>query len=206
MVLGQSNKTQVPRSRSRVTASAYLSSIGRWDKLVAGRWKRNDSPFLCSPASARFEILRHQKLDTSPFAYWLGCDAGVTPDLAREKLEPYFIRHSTRTIWNEVTLHSLLRANEIASPFYSPPKVGEPMDQDEPDPEPIPIQHTGSSSLADRLDYGEGGSFSKTPSDAHELRACISYFDSLAPQGTARASTAELTEELTRDLYTENLE
>ncbi|KIJ35212.1 hypothetical protein M422DRAFT_262593 [Sphaerobolus stellatus SS14] len=200
----------------------------KWDKLVAGRWKRNDSPFLCSPAPVRFEIPRHQKLDTSQFTYWLGCDAGVTPDLAREKLEPYIIRRSTRTIWNEVILRSLLRANEIASlkgsamnhfrvqddllplvqgsPFYSPPKVGEPMDQDEPDPEPIPIQHTGSSSLADRLDYGEGGSFSKPPSDAHELRARISYFDSLVPQGTACASTAELAEELTRDLYAKNLE
>ncbi|KIJ32461.1 hypothetical protein M422DRAFT_265792 [Sphaerobolus stellatus SS14] len=73
------------------------------------------------------------------------------------------------------------------------------MDQDESDPEPIPIQHTGSSSLANRLDYGEGGSFSKPPSDTHELWARISYFDSLVPQGTARASTAELTEELTQE-------
>ncbi|KIJ55082.1 hypothetical protein M422DRAFT_239709, partial [Sphaerobolus stellatus SS14] len=143
-----------------------FSSIGRWEKLVAGQWKRNDSLFLCSPTPARYEIPHHQKLDTSQFAYWLGCDAGVTPELAREKLEPYFIQRSTRTIWNEVTLHSLLRANEIASlkgvamnhfrihddliplvqgsPFYSPPMMGEPMDQDELDPEPIPIQHTGS--------------------------------------------------------------
>ncbi|KIJ53157.1 hypothetical protein M422DRAFT_242279 [Sphaerobolus stellatus SS14] len=205
-----------------------FSSIGRWDKLVAGRWKRNDSPFLCSPAPARFEIPHHQKLDTSQFAYWLGCDAGVTPDLAREKLKPYFIRRSTRTIWNEVTLRSLLRANEIASlkgsamnhfrvhddllplvqgsPFYSPPKVGEPMDQDEPDPEPIPIQHTGSSSLADRLDYGEGGSLSQPPANTRELQARVSYFDSLVPQGTVHASTAELSEELTRELYVENIE
>ncbi|KIJ28730.1 hypothetical protein M422DRAFT_269938 [Sphaerobolus stellatus SS14] len=205
-----------------------FSSIGRWEKLVVGRWKRNDSPFLCSPVPVRFEIPRKQKLDSSEFAYWLGCDAGVTPDLAREKIEPYFIQRSTRTIWNKVTLRSLLRANEIASlkggamnhfrvhddllplvqgsPFYFPPTAGEPMDQDEPDPEPIPIQHTGSPSLADRLDYGEGGSFSKPPSDTHELRARVSYFDSLVPQGTARASTAELTEELTRDLYAENLE
>ncbi|KIJ35031.1 hypothetical protein M422DRAFT_262770 [Sphaerobolus stellatus SS14] len=205
-----------------------FSSIGRWDKLVAGRWKRNDSHFLCSPAPARYEIPRHQKLNTSQFAYWLGCDAGVTPDLAREKLEPYFIQRSTRTIWNEVTLCSLLRANEIASlkggtmnhfrvhddllplvqgsSFYSPPTVGEPMDQDEPDPEPIPIQHTGSSSLADRLDYGEGGSFSQPPADTRELQARISYFDSLVPQGTIHASMAELSEELTHKLYVDNLE
>ncbi|KIJ25708.1 hypothetical protein M422DRAFT_273290 [Sphaerobolus stellatus SS14] len=198
-----------------------FSSIGRWEKLVSGQWKRNDSPFLCSPTPARFEVPRKQKLDSSEFAYWLGCDAGVTPSLAREKIEPYFIRRSTRTIWNEVTLRSLLRANEIASlkgnttnnfrvhddllplvqgsPFYFPPTVEEPMDQDESDPEPIPIQQAGSVSLTDRLDYGEGGSFSKPPSDAHELRARVSYFDSLAPQGTARASTAELTEELTPD-------
>ncbi|KIJ37922.1 hypothetical protein M422DRAFT_259539 [Sphaerobolus stellatus SS14] len=205
-----------------------FSSIGRWEKLVAGWWKRNNSLFLCSPTLARYEIPRHQKLDTSQFAYWLGCNAGVTPKLAREKLEPYFIRRSTRTIWNEVTLRSLLRANEIASLkgvamnhfcvhddllplvqgslFYSPSMMGEPMDQDELDPEPIPIQHTGSSSLADRLDYGEGGSFSQPPANARELRARISYFDSFVPQGTVRAATAELSEELTRELYAENHE
>ncbi|KIJ43651.1 hypothetical protein M422DRAFT_252890 [Sphaerobolus stellatus SS14] len=157
-----------------------------------------------------------------------GCDTGVTPKLAREKLEPYFIQRSTRTIWNKVTLRSLLRANEIASlkgvamnhfhvhddllplvqgsPFYSPPMMGEPMDQDELDDEPILIQHTGSSSLANRLDYGEGGSFSKPPADACELQARISYFDSFIPQGTVRASTAELSEELTRELYADNHE
>ncbi|KIJ36579.1 hypothetical protein M422DRAFT_260922 [Sphaerobolus stellatus SS14] len=65
-----------------------FSSIGRWDKLVAGRWKRNNSLFLCSPAPARYKIPHHQKLNTSQFAYWLGCNAGVTPELAQEKLEP----------------------------------------------------------------------------------------------------------------------
>ncbi|KIJ43522.1 hypothetical protein M422DRAFT_253098 [Sphaerobolus stellatus SS14] len=205
-----------------------FSSIGRWEKLVAGRWKRNDSLFLCSPTPARYEIPCHQKLDTSQFAYWLGCDAGVTPELAREKIKPYFIRRSTRTIWSKVTLCSLLRANQIASLkgvtmnhfhvhddllplvqgslFYSPPTVGEPMDQNELDPEPILVQHTGSSSLADRLDYGEGGSFSQPPADTRELQARISYFDSLVPQGTVRASTAELSEELTRELYADNHE
>ncbi|KIJ32218.1 hypothetical protein M422DRAFT_266022 [Sphaerobolus stellatus SS14] len=84
--------------------------------------------------------------------------------------------------------------------------VGEPMDQDEPDPEPIPIQHTGSSYLANTLDYGEGGSFSQPPADACELQARISYFDSLVPQGTVRASTVELSEELTCELYAENIE
>ncbi|KIJ28847.1 hypothetical protein M422DRAFT_269812 [Sphaerobolus stellatus SS14] len=45
------------------------------------------------------------------------------------------------------------------NPFYTPPSVGEPMDQDEPVPEHTPSQPTaGSSSLADRLDYGEEGS------------------------------------------------
>ncbi|KIJ49041.1 hypothetical protein M422DRAFT_246824 [Sphaerobolus stellatus SS14] len=92
------------------------------------------------------------------------------------------------------------------SPFYFPPTVEEPMDQDEADPEPIPIQHTGSSSLADRLDYGEGGSFSQPPANPRELWARVSYFDSLVPQGTIRASTAELSEELTRELYAENIE
>ncbi|KIJ28931.1 hypothetical protein M422DRAFT_269713 [Sphaerobolus stellatus SS14] len=187
-----------------------FSSIGRWEKLVAGRWKRNDSLFLCSPTPARYEIPRHQKLDTSQFTYWLGCDAGVTPELAREKIEPYFIQRSTRTIWNKVTLCSLLRANEIASLkgvamnhfrvhddllplvqgslFYSPPT------------------HTGSSSLANRLDYGEGGSFSQPPADACELQAHISYFDRFVPQGTVCASMAELSEELTRELYVDNHE
>ncbi|KIJ37864.1 hypothetical protein M422DRAFT_259474 [Sphaerobolus stellatus SS14] len=173
-----------------------FSSIRRWDKLVAGRWKRNDSPFLCSPAPARYKIPHHQKLDTSQFAYWLGCDAGVTPDLAREKIEPYFIR------WKRHEPLPLVQG----SPFYSPPTVGEPMDQDEPDPEPILLQHTGSSSLANRLDYGEGGSFSQPPANACELWARISYFDSLVPQGTVRASMAELSEEFTCKLYTENIE
>ncbi|KIJ56334.1 hypothetical protein M422DRAFT_239557 [Sphaerobolus stellatus SS14] len=200
----------------------------RWDQLVAGQWKRNDSPFLCSLAPVRYAIPCHQRLNKGHFAYWLGCDPGVTPKLAQEKLEPYFIRHFTRMIWNKVTLHSQLRANEIASlkggvmnhfrvhddllpfiqesPFYSPPMVGEPMDQDEPDPEPNPIQHsTGPSSLADRLDYGEGGSFSQPPADACELQARISYFDSLVPQGTTCASMVELTEELTHKLYMNNL-
>ncbi|KIJ46984.1 hypothetical protein M422DRAFT_249265 [Sphaerobolus stellatus SS14] len=85
--------------------------------------------------------------------------------------------------------------------------VGEPMDQDETDPEPNPIQHTaGSSSLANRLDYGEGGSFLHPPADAHELWARVSYFDSLVPQGTACESTAEITEALTRDMYTDTHE
>ncbi|KIJ47824.1 hypothetical protein M422DRAFT_248398 [Sphaerobolus stellatus SS14] len=216
-------------AEAEVLLQHIFSSVGRWDQLVAGRWKRNDSIFLCSPAPARYTMPRHQKLDKSHFAYWLGCDTGVAPTLAREKLKPYFIGRSTRTIWNEVTLCSQLRANEIASlkggimnhfrvhedllplvqesPFYFPPTVGEPMDQDKPDPEPYPIQHTaGSASLADRLDYGEGSSFSQPPADARELRACISYYDSLVSQGTTCASTAELTEELTRDLYTDHLE
>ncbi|KIJ26310.1 hypothetical protein M422DRAFT_272655 [Sphaerobolus stellatus SS14] len=196
-------------AEAEVLLQSIFSTVGRWDQLVTGRWKRNDSPFLCSPAPVRYTIHRNQKLNRGTFSYWLGCEAG--------------------TIWNEVTLHSQLRANEITSlkggimnqfhvhddllplvqesPFYSPPSVGEPMDQDETDPEPTPIQPTaGSSSLADRLDYGEGGSFSCPPVDTHELRACISYYDSLVPQGTACESTAELTEELTRDLYTDNLE
>ncbi|KIJ26866.1 hypothetical protein M422DRAFT_272016 [Sphaerobolus stellatus SS14] len=140
-----------------------FSSIGRWEKLVSGQWKRNDSLFLCSPTPARFEIPRKQKLD------------GQRDCLVEGKPHEQFL-------------------------------MEEPMDQDEADPEPVQIQQAGSVSLADRLDYGEGGSFSKPPSDAHELRARVSYFDSLVPQGTACASTAELTEELTRDLYAENLE
>ncbi|KIJ50732.1 hypothetical protein M422DRAFT_245393 [Sphaerobolus stellatus SS14] len=179
-----------------------FSSIGRWEKLVAGRWKRNDSPFLCSPTPARYEIPHHQKLDTSQFAYWLGCNAGVTPELAREKIEPYFIRRSTRTIWNEVTLRSLLRANEIAL------LKGVAMNHFRVHDDLLPCTREPVllSPYADRLDYGEGGSFSQPPADARELQACISYFDSFVPQGTVRASTAELSEELTRELYTDNNE
>ncbi|KIJ55593.1 hypothetical protein M422DRAFT_240205 [Sphaerobolus stellatus SS14] len=200
-------------AEAEVLLQYIFSSVGRWDQLVTGRWKRNDSPFL-------FHLLVGLRGWGHP---------GVTPSLAREKLKPYFIRRSTRMIWNKVTLHSQLQANEIASlkggimnqfrihddllslvqesPFYFPPSVGEPMDQDETDPEPNPIQPpAGSSSLADRLDYGEGGSFSRPPANTHELQARISYYDSLVPQGTACESTAELTEELTRNLYVDNLE
>ncbi|KIJ37811.1 hypothetical protein M422DRAFT_259674 [Sphaerobolus stellatus SS14] len=186
--------------------------------MIAGQWKRNDSLFLCSPTPARYQINRNQKFNRRAFAYWLGCDAGVTPALARDKLKPYFVRRAAKTIWNEVTLHSQLRANEIASLKGNPMNqfrahddllplvMGEPMDQDV-DPEPNPIQHTtGSSSLADRLDYGEGGSFSHPPASAHELRTRVSYFDSLIPQGTARDSTVEITEALTHDMYVDNHE
>ncbi|KIJ22966.1 hypothetical protein M422DRAFT_276547 [Sphaerobolus stellatus SS14] len=143
-------------AETEVLLQSIFSTVGRWDQLVTGQWKRNDSPFLCSSAPARYTMHCNQKLDRGTFAYWLGCKAG--------------------TIWNKVTLCSQLWANEIAllkggtmnqfrihddllpfvreSPFYSPPSVGEPMDQDESDPEPTPIQPTaGSSSLADRLDY-----------------------------------------------------
>ncbi|KIJ43481.1 hypothetical protein M422DRAFT_253374 [Sphaerobolus stellatus SS14] len=199
--------------------------LGRWDQLVTGRWKRNDSSFLCSPAPARYTMHRNQKIDRNTFTYWLGSEAGVTPNLARGKLEPYFVHQATKTIWNEVTLRSQPRANEITSlkggflnqfcahddllplmqgsPFYYPSSMGEPMDQDESDPEPTLSQPTvGSSSLADRLDYGEGGSLTHPPVDAQGLRARISYFDSLVPQGTVRTSTAELTTEL----YVDNIE
>ncbi|KIJ41829.1 hypothetical protein M422DRAFT_255153 [Sphaerobolus stellatus SS14] len=98
---------------AEVQLQHIFSSVGRWDQLVAGQWKRNDSIFLCSPAPARYTIPHHQNLDKSHFTYWLGCDAGVTPTLAREKLEPYFIRRSTRTIWNEVTLRSQLRPTRL---------------------------------------------------------------------------------------------
>ncbi|KIJ40502.1 hypothetical protein M422DRAFT_256463 [Sphaerobolus stellatus SS14] len=143
-------------------------------------------------------------IDKRAFTYWLGCEAGVTPDLAQDNLEPYFVRRVTKTIWNKVTLRSQLWANKIASlkggivnqfhvhddltpliqesPYYFPPSVGEPMNQDESDPEPTLKQPpVGSSSLADRLDYGEGGSLTRPPADAHELQARISYFDSLVP-------------------------
>ncbi|KIJ30408.1 hypothetical protein M422DRAFT_268063 [Sphaerobolus stellatus SS14] len=199
--------------------------VGKWDQLVTGQWKRNDSLFLCSLAPARYNLHCNQKFDRGTVAYWLGCEAGVTPNLALEKLKPYFIFQATKTIWNEVTLRSHLQANEIASlkgcimnqfrvhndilplvwesPFYFPPSVGGPMDQDEPDPDPTLSQPTaGSSSLADRLDYGEGGSFSCPPVDTRELQARVSYFDSLVPQGTGCESTEELTEEL----YMDNLE
>ncbi|KIJ50040.1 hypothetical protein M422DRAFT_245842 [Sphaerobolus stellatus SS14] len=121
-------------AEAEVLLQSIFSTIGKWDQMIAGQWKRNDSPFLCSP---------------------------------------------------------------------TPASVGEPMDQDESDPEPTLSQPpVGSSSLANRLDYGEGGSLTHPPADAQELRARISYFDSLVPQGTIHESTAELTVEL----YADNLE
>ncbi|KIJ46732.1 hypothetical protein M422DRAFT_249900 [Sphaerobolus stellatus SS14] len=212
-------------AEAEVLLRSIFSTVGKWDQMIAGQWKRNDSPFLCSPTPVRYKTHRNQKFGRNTFAYWLGCKAGVTPDLAQDKLEPYLVHQATKTIWNKVTHHFQLWANEIASlkggpmnqfrvqddlllliqesPFYYPPSTEEPMDQDEPDPEPTLSQPmVGSSSLADRLDYGEGGSFTHPPVDAPELRAHISYFDSLAPQGTVRESTVELTVEL----YTDNLE
>ncbi|KIJ53065.1 hypothetical protein M422DRAFT_243036 [Sphaerobolus stellatus SS14] len=89
------------------------------------------------------------------------------------------------------------------SPFYIIPNVGEPMDQDEPDLEHTLSQPTaGSSSLANRLDYGEDMFFSCPPVDVQDLRERISYFDSTVPKGTECAST----EELTCDLYVDNVE
>ncbi|KIJ26558.1 hypothetical protein M422DRAFT_272381 [Sphaerobolus stellatus SS14] len=197
-------------TEAEVLLQSIFSTVGKWDQMIAGQWKRNDSLFLCSPIPARYQINHNQKFDRRAFAYWLGCDTGVTPALARDKLEPYFVRCATKTIWNEVTLHSQLRANKIASlkgTSMNQFRRGELMDQDETDPESNPIQHTaGSSSLANRLDYGEGGSFSHPPADARKLRARISYYDSLVPQGTASESTAEITEALTRDMYADNHE
>ncbi|KIJ28093.1 hypothetical protein M422DRAFT_270671 [Sphaerobolus stellatus SS14] len=216
-------------AEAEVLLQSIFSTVGKWDQMIASQWKRNDSPFLCSPTPARYKIHCNQKFDRKAFAYWLGCEVGVAPNMAQNKLEPYFVRLVTKIIWNKVTLHSQLRANEIASlkgglmnqfrvhddllplvrdsPYYFPPSVGEPMDQDETDPESNPIQHTaGLSSLADRLDYGEGGSFLQPPADAWELQARISYYDSLVPQGTARESTAEITESLTCNLYADNHE
>ncbi|KIJ38309.1 hypothetical protein M422DRAFT_258952 [Sphaerobolus stellatus SS14] len=162
--------------------------------MTAGQWKRNDSLFLCSPTPTRYQLHRNQKIDRCPFAYWLGAN-----EITSLKGNPT----------NQFRVHDDLLYLVRESPYYIPPSVGEPMDQDEfdPEPEPDPIQHTaGSSSLADRLDYREGGSFSHPPADAHELQARVSYFDSLVPQGTARESTAEITEALTHDMYVDNHE
>ncbi|KIJ34115.1 hypothetical protein M422DRAFT_263763 [Sphaerobolus stellatus SS14] len=153
-------------------------------------------------------IQTFNKFDRSTFTYWLGGEARVTPDLARNKLEPYFlwankIASLKGGIMNQFCVHDDLLPLVRESPIYFPPNVGEPMDQDESDPEPTLSQSTaGSSSLADRLDDGEGGSFSRPLADTCELWARISYFDSLVPQGTACESTVELTEKL----YTDNLE
>ncbi|KIJ31248.1 hypothetical protein M422DRAFT_267055 [Sphaerobolus stellatus SS14] len=197
-------------AEAEVLLQSIFSTVGKWDQMITGQWKRNDSLFLCSPTPARYQINRNQKFNRHAFAYWLGCNTGVTPALAQDKLEPYFVRHATKTIWNEVTLRSQLRANEIASLKENTMNLfhcGEPMDQDETDPESNLIQHTaGSSSLDDRLDYGEGSSFSHPPADARELWAQISYYNSLVPQGMACESTVEITEALTRSIYVDNHE
>ncbi|KIJ53256.1 hypothetical protein M422DRAFT_242384 [Sphaerobolus stellatus SS14] len=193
-------------AEAEVLLQSIFSAVGKWDQMIAGQWKRNDSPFLCSPTPARYKIHRNQKFGRNAFTYWLGCEAGVTPNLARDKLEPYFANEITLLKggpMNQFWVHDDLLPLIQESPFYYPPSTEEPMDQDEPDPEPTLSQPmVGSSSLANRLDYGEGGSFTCPPADARELRACISYFDSFVPQGTVRESTAELTTEL----YADNLE
>ncbi|KIJ53424.1 hypothetical protein M422DRAFT_242579 [Sphaerobolus stellatus SS14] len=162
-------------------------------------------------------VTRHDDLDwmTDDIQSFNSNPSGVPQNL---QLEGLHVNVDADDVWankiaslkggamNHFRVHDDLLPLVQGSPFYFPPTVGEPMDQDEPEPEPILIQRIGSSSLADRLDYGEGGSFSQPPANAHELRARISYFDSLVPQGTVRASTAELSEELTHELYADNLE
>ncbi|KIJ33959.1 hypothetical protein M422DRAFT_263917 [Sphaerobolus stellatus SS14] len=192
-----------------ILLQSIFSTVGKWNQMITGQWKRNDSLFLCSSTTTEYQINRNQKFDRHTFTYWLGCDTG--------------------TIWNEVTLCSQLRANKITllkgnpmnqfwvhddllplireSPYYFPPSMGEPMDQDEVDPETNPIQHTtGPLLLANRLDYGERGSFLHPPANAHELWAQVSYFNSLVPQGTAHESNVEFTEALTRNMYVDNHE
>ncbi|KIJ28692.1 hypothetical protein M422DRAFT_269993 [Sphaerobolus stellatus SS14] len=90
-------------AEAEVLLQSIFSTVGKWDQMITGQWKRNDSPLLCSPTPARYTIHRNQKFDRRAFTYWLGCEAGVTPDLARDKFEPYFVRRATKTIWNEVT-------------------------------------------------------------------------------------------------------
>ncbi|KIJ25440.1 hypothetical protein M422DRAFT_273579 [Sphaerobolus stellatus SS14] len=195
---------------TEIVLQLIFSTVGKWDQMISGQWKKNDSPFLCSPPPARYEIHCQQKFDWREFAYWLGVYTGVTPALARNKLEPYFVHHGLVEkcgFMNQFRVHDALLPLVRESPYYFPPSVEKAMDQDETDPDPNPIQHAaGSSSLADRLDYGEGGSFSCPPADARELQARVSYYNSLVPQGTAHESTAEITEALTHDLYMDNLE
>ncbi|KIJ37896.1 hypothetical protein M422DRAFT_259510 [Sphaerobolus stellatus SS14] len=202
-----SKKSQNDSRSFRIIANPPASITGVLPKLLgksrAERWDqpafRGASEWIVEQDVHDAEMRRlyaeakalphHQKLDTSQFAYWANEIASLKGGAM-----------------NHFCIHDDLLPLVQGNPFYSPPTVGEPMDQDEPDPEPIPIQHTGLSSLADRLDYGEGGSFFQPPADTRELWARISYFDSLVPQGTVRASTAELSEELTRKVYTDNLE
>ncbi|KIJ53767.1 hypothetical protein M422DRAFT_242018 [Sphaerobolus stellatus SS14] len=148
---------------------SIFSTIGKWDQMITGQWKRNDSPFLCSPTPARYTIHHNQKFDRQTQA--LLC-------LTRDK------DHMEQGgLMNQFRVHDDLLPLVQESPYYFPPSLGEPMDQDESDPEPTLSQPpASSSSLADRLDYGEGGSLARPPADAQELQARISYFDSLVPR------------------------
>ncbi|KIJ22903.1 hypothetical protein M422DRAFT_276616 [Sphaerobolus stellatus SS14] len=175
---------------------SIFSMVGKWDQMITGQWKRNDSPFLCSPAPARYKIHCNQKFNRSTFTYWLGCEAGVTPNLPQDKHEPYFLQANEIPSLKGDPMNQF-RVNDDLLPFmqeglfYYPPSMGEPMDQDESDPEPTLSQPTvGSSSLANRLDYGEGGSFTCPPVDTCKL------------QGTVHKYTAELTVKL----YVDNIE
>ncbi|KIJ48352.1 hypothetical protein M422DRAFT_247681 [Sphaerobolus stellatus SS14] len=113
----------------------------------------------------------------------------VTPDLARTKIKPYFQCREMRLIWNKITLRSQLRANEINS------LKGADMNHFWVHDSLLPF-------VNDRLDYGEEGFFSQPPVDTWDLREHIQYFDSLVPKGTVHEST----EELTHDLYADNVE
>ncbi|KIJ49066.1 hypothetical protein M422DRAFT_246876 [Sphaerobolus stellatus SS14] len=149
---------------AEIALQSIFSTVGKWDQMISGQWKRNDSLFLCSPPLARYEIHRQQKFDQRAFTYWLGVYTGVTPALARDNSSPTLtnkIASLKGGPMNQFHIHDALLPLVRESSYYFPPSVEEPMDQDETDPDPNPIQHAaGSLSLADRLDYEEGGSFS----------------------------------------------
>ncbi|KIJ48129.1 hypothetical protein M422DRAFT_248309 [Sphaerobolus stellatus SS14] len=148
-----------------------FSIVGQWEKLVAGQWKRNDK---------------------AQFAYWRGCEAGVTPAFAQNKIKPYFIHHVTKLIYNKewvelncFHLYESLLPFVNGSPYYDPPATEEELcDLEMPPPDHHVDQPVaGPSSLTDCMDYG-GEDFTQPPVNVHDLHCHINYSDNVVPQGT----------------------
>ncbi|KIJ44640.1 hypothetical protein M422DRAFT_251935 [Sphaerobolus stellatus SS14] len=147
---------------AEIALQSIFSTVGKWDQMISGQWKKNDSPFLCSPPPVRYEIHHQQRFDWPLLC--LSCDKDYMEVTLRSLLRANEIASLKGGLMNQFRVHDALLPLVQESPYYFPPSVEEAMDQDETDTDPNPIQHAaGSLSLADRQDYGEGGSFSRPP-------------------------------------------
>ncbi|KIJ46601.1 hypothetical protein M422DRAFT_249752 [Sphaerobolus stellatus SS14] len=50
-------------AEAEILLQSIFSTVGKWDQMIAGQWKRNDSLFLCSPTPVRYQINRNRKFD-----------------------------------------------------------------------------------------------------------------------------------------------